>query len=72
MSTSASTVPTGCGSTATCWRTTSPIVGFIAETDGVYRAVMTAASVEGGGMSYAGMIVLRVLDEGAGNEGGGR
>ncbi len=49
-----------------------PIVGFMAETEGVYRAVMTAASVEGGGMSYAGMIVLRILDEGAGYEGGGR
>lgn len=36
-----------------------PIVSFTAETDGVYRAVMTAASVEGWGMSYAGMIVLR-------------
>ncbi len=32
-----------------------PIVSFTAEMDGVYRAVMTAASVEGGGMSYAGM-----------------
>ena len=49
-----------------------PIVSFSAETDGVYRAVMTAASVEGGGLSYAGMIVLRILDEGAGDEGGGR
>ena len=38
-----------------------PIVGFIADAEGVYRAVMTAASVEGG-LSYAGMIVLRVGD----------
>ena len=49
-----------------------PIVGFMAETEGVYRAVMTAASVEGGGTSYAGMIVLRALAQGAGDEGGGR
>ena len=46
-----------------------PIVGFLAETDGVYRAVMTAASVEGGGTSFAGMIVLLDLDEG--EDGGG-
>lgn len=49
-----------------------PIVGFTAKAEGTYRAVLTAASVEGGGMSYAGMIVLRRLDEGAGDEGGGR
>ena len=42
-----------------------PIVGFIAETDGVYRAVMTATSVEGGGTSFAGMVVFRVSDEGS-------
>lgn len=42
-----------------------PIVGFISETDGVYRAVMTAASVEGGGTSFAGMVVFRVSDEGS-------
>lgn len=37
-----------------------PITGFIAETAGVYRVVMTAASVEGGGTSFAGMVVFRV------------
>lgn len=42
-----------------------PIVGFMAETDGAYRAVMTAASVAGGGTSYAGMVVLRIPDEGS-------
>lgn len=46
-----------------------PIVFFTAKTEGIYRAVMTAASVEGGGTSFAGMIVLRRLDEAA--EGGG-
>ena len=49
-----------------------PVVGFIAETDGVYRAVMTAASVEGGGTSYAGMVVLRVQDEENGEPGGSK
>ena len=38
-----------------------PIVGFIAETDRVYRAVMSAASVEGGGTSFAGMVMLGYL-----------
>ena len=46
-----------------------PVVTFTAETEGTYRAVMTAASVEGGGTSFAGMIVLLDLDEG--DEGGG-
>lgn len=41
-----------------------PIVQFTAATEGVYRAVMTAASVAGGGTSYAGMFVLRIIDEG--------
>ena len=41
-----------------------PVVTFTAMTEGTYRAVMTAASVEGGGTSFAGMIVLRRLDEG--------
>ena len=41
-----------------------PIVGFVAEAEGVYRAVLTAASVEGGGTSFAGMVVFRVLDDG--------
>ena len=41
-----------------------PVVSFTAETAGTYRAVMTAASVEGGGTSFAGMIVLRDVDEG--------
>ena len=49
-----------------------PIVGFIAETDGVYRAVMTAASVEGGGTSFAGMVVFRVSEEEKAGPGGGR
>lgn len=42
-----------------------PVVTFTARTEGVYRAVMTAASLKGG-TSYAGMVVLRVLDEGGG------
>ena len=46
-----------------------PIVGFIAETDGVYRAVLTAASVDGGGTSFAGMVVFRVSDEDLRNNG---
>ena len=41
-----------------------PIVSFTAKTEGTYRAVMTAVSVEGGGTSFAGMIVLRRLNEG--------
>ena len=45
-----------------------PIVGFTAETEGVYRAVMTAASVEGGGTSYAGIMVLRKGDGGRGQK----
>ena len=49
-----------------------PIVGFIAETDGVHRAVMTAASVEGGGTSFAGMVVFRVSEEEKAGSGGGR
>ncbi len=49
-----------------------PIVEFIVETAGIYRAVLTAASVEGGGTSYAGMVVLRVLDEGEDGTGGRR
>ena len=49
-----------------------PIVGFIAETEGVYRAVLTAASVEGGGTSFPGMVVFRVLDEGEDGTGGGK
>ena len=36
-----------------------PVVTFSARTEGVYRAVMTAASVEGG-KSFAGMVVLRI------------
>ena len=39
-----------------------PVVTFTAKTEGTYRAVMTAASVEGGGTSFAGMIVLRELE----------
>ena len=47
-----------------------PVVIFTAESEGTYKAVMTAASVEGGGTSFAGMIVKRCyLDEG--DEGGG-
>ena len=49
-----------------------PIVGFLAETDGVYRAVLTAATVEGGGTSFAGMVVLRVLIEEEDGRGGRR
>ena len=49
-----------------------PIKGFIAETDGVYRAVMTAASVEGGGTAFAGMVVFRVSEEEKAGPGGGR
>ena len=50
-----------------------PIVIFTAKAEeGTYRAVMTAASVEGGETSYAGMVMLQVLDEGAGDAGGGR
>lgn len=49
-----------------------PIVGFIAETEGVYRAVMTAASVEGGGTAFAGMVVFRVSDEESPGPEGGR
>ncbi len=49
-----------------------PIKGFVAETDGVYRAVMTAASVEGGGTAFAGMAVFRVDYEEKAGPGGGR
>ena len=51
-----------------------PVVIFTAKTAGTYRAVLTAVSVEGGGTAFAGMVVLRELDEGEddeGNEGGG-
>ena len=41
-----------------------PVVTFTGRTAGRYRAVLTAASVRGG-PSYAGMIVLRIMDEGA-------
>ena len=41
-----------------------PVVGFRAEMDGTYRAVLTAASVGGGGTAFAGMIVVRDIDEG--------
>ncbi len=46
-----------------------PMVFFTAKTEGTYRAVMTAVSVEGGGTSFARMVVVRDRDEGA--EGGG-
>ena len=36
-----------------------PVVSFTARTEGIFRAVMTAASVDGG-TSYAGMVVLRI------------
>ena len=49
-----------------------PVVTFTAKTEGIYRAVMTAASVEGGGTAFAGMIVLRELDEGAESGGAGK
>ena len=49
-----------------------PIVTFTTETGGVYRAVMTAAAVEGGGTAYAGMVVLRLLQEGERGGDGGR
>ena len=43
-----------------------PVAAFTAKTEGAYRAVMTAASVEGGGTSFAGMIVVKVVpDRGA-------
>ena len=42
-----------------------PVVTFTARTEGTYRAVMTAASLEGG-TSSAGMVVLRLPDEGGG------
>ena len=47
----------------------SPGVAFTAKTVGTYRAVMAAASVDGGGISFAGMIVLRGLDQGQAPEG---
>ncbi len=49
-----------------------PIVFFTPKTEGTYRAVMTAVSVEGGGTSFAGMVVLRELDEGAERGGAGK
>lgn len=49
-----------------------PIESFRAASDGVYRAVLTAASVEGGGTSFAGMVVFRVTDEESYGPGGGR
>ena len=48
-----------------------PLVSFTAETEGTYRAVLTAASVEGGGTSFGGMLVSRDLDEGDERGGGG-
>ena len=48
-----------------------PVVTFTGQTAGTYRAVLTAASVRGG-PSYAGMIVLRILVEGADGAGSGR
>ena len=48
-----------------------PIVFFTTKTAGVYRAVMTAASVEGG-TAYAGMIVLTDMDENRDGAGGGK
>ena len=50
-----------------------PIVIFSARTEGVYRAVMTAASVDRQA-PYGGMIVLRERDtsgDGGGTESGG-
>ena len=47
-----------------------PVVGFTATTDGIYRAVMSAASVEQPGTSYAGMVVLRIAGEAEGLEEG--
>ena len=49
-----------------------PIVIFTAESEGTYRAVMTAASVVGGGTAFAGMVVLRELDDGAESGGAGK
>ena len=49
-----------------------PVVSFTAKTEGTYRAVMTAASVVGGGTAFAGMVVLRELDEGAERGGAGK
>ena len=40
-----------------------PDRSFRAASDGFYRAVLTAASVEGGGTSFAGMVVFRVTDD---------
>ena len=49
-----------------------PIVSFTAKTAGTYRAVLTAVSVEGGGTSFAGMVVLRRLEQGAERGGAGK
>lgn len=46
-----------------------PVVGFSARTEGVYRAVMTAASVDRQA-PYGGMIVLRGRDASGENEDG--
>ncbi len=43
-----------------------PVVVFTAKMEGTYRAIMTAASVEGGGTAFAGMKVVKVVpDRGA-------
>ena len=49
-----------------------PIVSFTAKTAGTYRAVLTAVSVEGGGTSFAGMVVLRRLEQAAERGGAGK
>ena len=49
-----------------------PLVFFTPKTEGTYRAVMTAVSGEGGGTSFAGMVVLRRLDDGAESGGTGK
>ena len=49
-----------------------PIKSFRTASDGVHRAVLTAASVEGGGMSFAGMVVFRVSVEESPGTGGGK
>ena len=49
-----------------------PVVSFTARTEGTYRAVMTAASIEGGGTEFAGMVVLRYVDEVEDAEGVGK
>ena len=49
-----------------------PIVSFTAKMSGTYQVVLTAVSVEGGGTSFAGMVVLRYADEGENAEGAGK